>query len=151
MELNSPEENAEIDQDELMRVIKHTANAMIGDDGKGRIGKSALDEVSWKAKGNGENRKLLQLDALNQLSVEETELVALKDLSYPSRVVQFSDFPTGYGEYDVHAAAKQLQMTKGLSWDTSDVMALLNNGTFTGDVWFPISACYLERRYTPCT
>ena len=142
----TPEENAEIDQDELMRVIKHTANAMIGDDGRGRIGKSALDEVSWKTKGNGENRKLLQLDALNQLSVEETELVALKDLSYPSRVVQFSDFPTGYGEYDVHAAAKQLQMTKGLSWDTgSDVMALLNNGTFTGDVWFPISACYLGK------
>jgi len=139
------EENAEIDQDELMRVIKHTANAMVGDDGRGRIGKSALDEVSWKT-NKKENRKLLQLDALNQLSVEETELVALKDLSYPSRVVQFSDFPTGYGEYDVHAAAKQLQMTKGLSWDTgSDAMALLNNGTFTGDVWFPVSACYLGK------
>jgi len=139
------EENAEIDQDELMRVIKHTANAMVGDDGRGRIGKSALDEVSWKTNG-GENRKLLQLDALNQLSVEETELIALKDLTYPDRVVQFSDFPTGYGEYDVHAAAKQLQMTKGLSWDTgSDAMALLNNGTFTGDVWFPISACYLGK------
>ena len=29
------------------------------------------------------------------------------------------------------------------------VMALLNNGTFTGDVWFPISACYLGKGGTP--
>ena len=140
------EENAQIDQEELMNVIKHTANAMIGDDGRGRIGKSALDEVKWRKDAKKNNRKLMQLDALNQLSVEETEIVALKELGYPQRVVEYSDFPTGYGEFDVHIAAKTLQMTKGLSWDTgTDIVALLNNGTFTGDVWFPVSACYLAK------
>jgi len=52
--------------------------------------------------------------------------------------------PHGFGEYDVKAAASQLVMTKGYSWDTGrDLIDLLKNGTWTGEVFFPIQACMM--------
>ena len=52
--------------------------------------------------------------------------------------------PHGYGEYDVKGSAESLTLTKGYNWDTGrDLVESLRNGSWTGEVYFPISGCVM--------
>ena len=52
--------------------------------------------------------------------------------------------PHGYGEYDVKGSAESLTLTKGYSWDTGrDLVDALRNGSWTGEVYFPICGCVM--------
>lgn len=96
-------------------------------------------------------RRLLQLDALNPGTDADGSAFAAELASNAVESVLMGNegiSPHGYGEYDVKAAAEQLTLTKGYSWDTGrDLIDVLRNGSWTGEVYFPISACMLTESH----
>lgn len=92
-------------------------------------------------------RRLSQLDALNPGDADATSALASKLAEDAVEMVLMGNegmSPHGYGEFEVKAAAETLTLTKGYSWDTGrDLVEALKNGSWTGEVYFPISGCVM--------
>lgn len=92
-------------------------------------------------------RRLTQLDSLNPGDGDATSALASKLAEDAVEMVLMGNegmSPHGYGEFEVKAAAETLTLTKGYSWDTGrDLVEALKNGSWTGEVYFPISGCVM--------
>mmetsp|Transcript_4338 Transcript_4338/g.10535 ORF Transcript_4338/g.10535 Transcript_4338/m.10535 type:complete len:590 (-) Transcript_4338:322-2091(-) len=91
-------------------------------------------------------RQLLQLDALNDATTSD-DAAARELASEAVEMVLMGNeglSPRGFGQYEVKEAAEALVMSKGYSWDSGrDLIDLLKNGSWTGEVYFPIQGCMM--------
>jgi len=132
----------------LAGVISETAKLL----GEGAVPAGDVNQPA-PANRRRHHRRLAQLDAINpggdsaalagemaKLAEDAVEMVLMGNEGMS---------PHGYGGYDVKASAEILTPTMGYSWNTGrDVLNVLHNGSWTGEVYFPVSGCVLAESST---